>query len=195
MKISLSVMFLIMPFLCAYPQQTETKVKFRGGMMLHSGYLKNTRADQPINEACYGIGGQLSYTIGNHFRLGTEGYASNLGYREQDGYYKLGWGGLLLGYQLNDKKIHPVISLTLGGGKIKDMFFIQGNTSDDVIDQVIYRKYPVMLASPSVSVEYSLKSSLTLVMKLDYLMPLFSPHHTDYAYGPRLYLGILFNRS
>jgi hypothetical protein len=195
MKITLSLFLLLIPSLIINAQQTESNVIFRGGMMLHSGYLQNNRSTQTINGACYGIGGQLSYTLDNNFRLGSEGYASNSNYGDQDGYYKLGWGGLLLGYQFNSRKIRPVISLTLGGGKVKDMFIIEGNTSDNANDVVVFRKYPVMLATPAVSVEYAIKERLSLVLKIDYLIPLFSSNYSDFAYGPRLYLGILFNRS
>jgi hypothetical protein len=195
MKILISVSLWLIPILFIYPQQSDTNVRFRGGMMLHSGYLKNSRSAQPVEGVCNGIGGQLSFNLGNRFRLGTEGYASNLGYRGQDGYYKLGWGGLLAGYQIGNKKLHPVLSVTLGGGKVKDLYFTGDDLSEDDTYSVIYRNYPVMLAAPAVSLEYALKSKLTLVLKLDYLIPLFSVYKNDYAFGPRLYLGILFNRS
>jgi hypothetical protein len=158
MKICFSIALFLILFQFAGAQHSGTKVTFRGGMMLHLGYLHNARTVQTIGGTCNGIGGQLSFTLGNNFRLGTEGYASNLGYKEQDGYFKLGWGGLLLAYQFGNRKIHPVIGITLGGGKVKDMYFIQGSVTDEAIDEVIFRKYGVMLASPAVSIEYALKT-------------------------------------
>jgi hypothetical protein len=194
MKIIFSV---LIAFLIITPAvgQNKNNIKFRGGMLLHTGYLKNERNTQAINGNCFGIGGQLSYTFNNHLRFGTEGYASSFGYKEQDGYYKLGWGGILFAYQFAGEKVHPVIGLTIGGGKVKDLFFISGDVSDDFADEVIYRKYNIMLASPAISLEYSLKDRLTLIAKLDFMLPVFSDHYKDFAYGPRLYLGILFNRS
>ena len=94
-------------------------------MLLHTGYLKNTGQTNNLSGACFGIGGQLTFTPRDHFRLGVEGYTSNISYKAQDGYFKLGWGGLLLGYQLGHKRIHAVISFTLGGGKVNDMQFIE----------------------------------------------------------------------
>ncbi len=137
----------------------------------------------------------MTFTPGRHFRFGTEGYASYFNYPQKEGSFKLGWGGLLLGYQITGKKIHPILSFTLGGGKVNELQFIEVNTGDDEIDRIIYRKYPVMLASPAVSIEYALKSKLTLVMKADYLIPVFTSGERDFASGPRLYIGVLFNRQ
>jgi len=195
MKKGISIIIILIVFQNAKPQLPDEQMKFSGGMMCHTGYIQNNRSIQKLSGICYGIGGQMTFSYRSNVRAGLEGYASNFKYRGQEGYYKLGWGGLLLGYQVSDKRLHPVVSLTLGGGKIRDLFFVEGSTSDDEIDRVIYRKYPVMLISPSISAEYSLKSKLTLVMKLDYVLPIFSLHRSDYANGPRLYLGILFNRG
>jgi len=194
MRISLTIILLLLPFFLANTQQDEAKIKYRGGMLFHSGYLKTEGPSPSISGACYGIGGQLTFTPRDHFRFGAEGYASYAGYRQQDGIFKLGWGGLLAGYQFNNHKLSPVLALTLGGGKVNDLQFIDVHTGDDEIDQVIYRKYPVMLASPALSAEYALKSKLSVVMKIDYLIPLFSSHQTGFASGPRVYLGIMFNR-
>ena len=194
MRTGLTVILSLLPFLYASPRQDGSKMMYRGGMMFHSGYLKTRGPSPAISGACYGIGGQLTFTPRDHFRFGAEGYASYAGHNQHEGSYKLGWGGLLAGYQFNNRKLHPVLGLTLGGGKVNDLQFIDVNTGDDEIDQVIYRKYPVMLASPALSAEYALKSKLTVVMKIDYLIPLFSSHHAGFASGPRVYLGILFNR-
>ena len=195
MKKTLLLTALVLLINIAHSQETEVKKKrFIGGMVVHSGYLENSRSQDNISGVCYGIGGQMAFRFGKHFRLGTEGYASNFSYKNNEGQYKLGWGGLLVGYQLGNKKWKPVLSLTLGGGKVKDMYFVSGNVSDDYTDNVRYRVYSDMLVSPSVGIEYALKSNLSLVMKADYIIPVFSDNYTNYAYGPRIYVGILFNK-
>ena len=191
-KIALLCLLFSIAFI-SNSQEKKTK-RFIGGMLIHSGYLANSRTQDNISGICYGLGGQLSFLLGEHFRLGTEGYASNYSYPENEGYYKLGWGGLLIGYQLEAKKWKPVLSFTIGGGKIKDLYFVSGSVSDDNIDNVRYRVFSDMLVSPSLSIEYTLKSSLSLVMRMDYIFPVFSSNFNDYAYGPRIYLGILFSK-
>ena len=197
MKHLLLLSLIILSQLTTQAQNSsELPIKFRGGMMLHTSYLGNTRTEHPLSGIGYGIGGQLSYAIGDHFRLGTQGHASNLRYKGQEGTYKLGWGGLLIGYQITYGRLHPVVGLTLGGGHIKDMYFLETTNLDpDGTRTIIYRNYSSMLISPSLSAEYTLKSNMTLLLKIDYIFPVFSEHKEDFASGPRLYLGILFNRD
>lgn len=173
--------------------QEEKKDIFCGGMFLHTGYLTNTRTTENIDGLCEGLGGQLSFFVGDNLRIGTEGYASTAKYKG-DGFYKLGWGGLMFGYEFNKWKLIPVISCTIGGGSVKDLYIINANTTDNNPDNVIFRKYSVMLISPSLSFEYPLTSIIHIVTKFDYVLSLSSNNKTDYANGPRAYVGVLFNK-
>jgi len=189
------LLIAIVACLTGYAQGDNEPVKFRGGMCIHSGYLANKRTTEAVQGGCFGIGGKLSFTTGQYFRVGAEGYTSSLGYQNQDGYYKLNWGGLLMEYQLlHANKIYPVLGITLGGGKVEDMFFLPEDPEGIATDQIIFREYPLLICTPSLSAEYRLKSKLTLLLRLDYILPLFSEYTQDFAYGPRLYLGVLFNR-
>ncbi|MBN1951409.1 MAG: hypothetical protein JW801_09400 [Bacteroidales bacterium] len=195
MKSILISFLLILIIQDAFPQDLSNPPTFKGGMMLHSGYLSAGRSEQAISGSCFGIGGKLSFTAGKYLRLGTEGYASTLGYSGQEGYYKLGWGGLLVDFPiLSGKRLSPVVSLTLGGGHVKDVYFLESVPGAPATHEVVYRSFATMLAVPSVSLEYSLKTKLTLVLKVDYAIPLFSDYTDDFAWGPRVYLGVLFNR-
>lgn len=197
MKKTLFLLFLIFSLTNVHAQNSsDARVKFRGGMMLHSSYLSNARSEQSISGPGWGIGGQLSYSIGDHFRLGTQGHASNIRYKGQEGSYKLGWGGLLFGYQLSGRRLHPVAGVTIGGGHVRDLYFLETTGPDtDGTRTIVYRSYSTMLVSPSLSAEYILKSNMTLILKVDYILPVFSEHGQDFASGPRIYLGILFNRD
>ena len=190
---------LLYCFLFTFPglfsQGAGDEIRFRGGMMLHTGYVKNARTENTINGICKGLGGQLTYTIAPQLRIGTEGYASSYGYPHQEGYYRLGWGGLLIGYQTGRKRLHFVSGITIGGGTVKDLFFIGQDTAESGIQNVVYRRYSSFLVVPAASLEYTAGTRLTCVLKLDYILPFFNSHHSDYAYGPRVYFGILFNRD
>ncbi len=190
----LSLSFLCLFLLRASAQEKEN-MKYSGGMFLHSGYIENSRQNQKISGFCYGIGGQISFHLSSHFRIGTEGYASNYHYSSGNGYYKLGWGGILFGYEVGDFKWQPVANVTIGGGKVSDLYILNGNIDDAASDEVVYRIYSDMLIAPAVQLEYPLSSLTKLTMKVDYIIPLFSDHYIDYAYGPRLYLGVLFSRD
>jgi hypothetical protein len=166
-------------------------------MLLHTGYLKNVQKDSPIKGACFGVGGKLSFTLSDHFRLGAEGYTSTYSYDEQPGYFKLGWGGILSEYQIFKKSsLSPVLGLTVGGGRIHDLYFrdYPTTTGDYSVD---YQSSASLFFSPSVSLEYLLKSKLTLVLQVVFVSPLVlssTKANIEYAYGPRVYLGMLFNR-
>ena len=62
-------------------EKTE-KIKFGydGGMMLHTGYLQGTipQISHQAKGMPFGIGGAIKFHIGKHFRVGSEGYVSNL---------------------------------------------------------------------------------------------------------------------
>jgi hypothetical protein len=175
-------------------QIVEKQIVFTGGMFLHSGYIQNSRQFENINGLCSGIGGQGFFHIGKHFRLGSEGYGSTFRYAHNPGYYKLGWGGILTGFQYKYKRFKPMISLTFGGGKVHDLYLLDGKVDDDLSDITLYRVYSNMLVVPAVSLHYALKAKINLAFKIDYSLPLFSDNKANYAYGPRFYMGILFNK-
>jgi hypothetical protein len=175
-------------------QEKEKPVVFTGGMYLHTGYVKNSGINQEINGMCSGIGGQMVFHLTEHFRLGSEGYASEYGYPGNPGFYKLGWGGLLTGYQARFNRVKPMISLTLGGGKIRDLYHVSGEVTDNIPDISVYRVYSTMLLVPAISLHYALKGKINLALKVDYTLPVFLGHTDNFAFGPRFYLGVMFSK-
>jgi hypothetical protein len=172
----------------------EKREHFRGGMMFHTGYLTNQLNHPEINGVCSGIGGKIVFPVFKHLRVGTEGYVSNYNYPNSEGFYKLGWGGLLGEYQFWNKRFTPVIGVTVGGGKIRDVYPVNSNIGDNNSDEVIFKVYSTLIVAPHISFEYKLSEHINLVTKADYL---FYPgiDNPDYvAKGPRIYFGVLFSR-
>ncbi len=167
---------------------------FKGGMFLHAGYISNTNANPHIDGLCTGIGGKISFRTGNHFRFGTEGYVSTYEYKDSEGFYKLGWGGLLAEYQFLNKKYTPVVGVTFGGGKITDLYPLLGDFKDNVGDIAIYKVFGTMVIAPHVSFEYKITHNINFVVKADYLLYPGLDYPDFVAKGPRLYVGILFSR-
>lgn len=172
----------------------EKREHFRGGMMLHSGFISNKLENPEIKGVCTGIGGKIVFPFMKHFRIGTEGYVSTYNYPKSEGFYKLGWGGLLAEYQLSDNRLTPVFGVTIGGGRIRDLYPLAGNFSDNDADVAIYKVYSTMIIAPQVSLEYKVTTHINLACKVDYLLfP--GIDYPDYiARGPRLYVGVLFSR-
>ncbi|HNW50345.1 MAG TPA: hypothetical protein PKH79_04630 [Prolixibacteraceae bacterium] len=167
---------------------------FRGGMMFHTGYLTNQLQGNEIKGICSGIGGKIVFPVMKHLRFGAEGYVSNHHYPESEGFYKLGWGGVLGEYQFRNKRFTPVAGVTVGGGKVRDLYPLAGNYSDNQVDEVIFKVYSTMIVAPHVSVEYKLTDHINLVSKVDYLFYPGIDYPDDVASGPRIYFGILFSR-
>ncbi len=172
----------------------EKRELFRGGMFLHAGYVANQLDYPAVNGITTGIGGKISFRLGKHFRAGTEGYATSYGYENNEGQYKLGWGGLLAEYQFSDNRLTPVLGVTIGGGKIHDLYMVDGNYIDNLPDDAIYKVYSAFILNPHFSLEYRLTHNLNLVGKIDYLLFPGAGYPDYVANGPRLYIGILFMR-
>jgi hypothetical protein len=189
--------FFISLFMVCFLFSGFTQVKrehFRGGMLLHAGYLSNNAGQTEINGMCTGIGGKIVFPIGKFLRVGTEGYVSNYSYKESNGFYKLGWGGLLTECQLSEKRFRPVIGVTVGGGRIRDLYPLSGDFTDNEADAAIYKDYSALIITPHISVEYGLTANLNIVAKIDYILYPGINYPTFIAHGPRMYIGILFSR-
>jgi hypothetical protein len=178
--------------MCSHAQ--TKREHFRGGMFPHIGYLYNQLGDTKIEGFCSGIGGKLVFPVTDHIRIGTEGYVTSYNYKNNEGFYKLGWGGLLVEYQFEQKKLMPVVGVTFGGGGIKDLYPVLGDYTDNFPDAAIYKKYSSLVIAPQISLEYRLTSHINLATKVDYLFYPGLDYPEFVARGPRLYLGVLFSR-
>ncbi len=167
---------------------------FRGGMFLHAGFISNNNTNTPVKGFTTGIGGKITFRTGKHLRLGTEGYVSNYEYPDSDGFYKIGWGGLLAEYQFLNSNFTPVLGVTIGGGKITDLYPLSGDFKDNIEDSAIYKVYGTMIVAPHISFEYKITHNINAVTKLDYVLYPGIDYPDFVAKGPRLYIGILFCR-
>ena len=89
MKKTTLIILLTITTLSGFAQEKQL---FDGGMMLHAGYLNgNIKAlDYNTKGMTYGIGGMLRFHIGNHLRVGGEGYVSNLSQMGNGSYVRMG---------------------------------------------------------------------------------------------------------
>lgn len=177
---------------------------FSGGMMLHTGYVSSREftitgsSPQSVKAEGMptGIGGAIRFSFGDHLRLGTEGYVSNLTYGDYDNSrISLGWGGLLADVIFEGKKISPYLGVTLGGGRLRNIT-ISAPTPLDFIPEkeVSFRSYSMFVVTPYVGAEYSVTSKLKISVKLDYIFNL-SASQPDFIHGPRIYIGFIFDRT
>lgn len=93
----IALLALCLLSVAAGAQEKKLLRGFDGGMMVHTGYLSGNldAIGYHAKGAPMGIGGVIRLHLGDHFRIGSEGYVSTLSQRGNGSYLKYGWGGLL----------------------------------------------------------------------------------------------------
>lgn len=194
----LLILFLFLPlYISAETSSVSRKLirGFDGGMMLHTGFLKGdiAPADYSAEGMPLGIGGVIRLHLGERWRIGTEGYMSNLNQLDNGSYIRYGWGGLLADYSWRFQHFSIYAGLTAGGGANTDLLMFDEASSDwGYIDGTLYQKQTFLALDPFCGVELQLSDALRLTLKCDFLKPL-SANSSTIPIGPRLYLGFIFS--
>jgi len=164
-----------------------------GGMMLHTGYLSGSieSLNYKASGMPFGVGGVLHVHLGEHFRIGGEGYVSTLKQMGNGSYIKYGWGGILGDFIWTFKHVMPYAGLTVGGGSNTDFLMMDSPNDDFRIDgEAYYRKRGFMLIAPYIGCDFILSHKIHLTAKMDFLSPI--GKDLQIPLGPRLYFGIIF---
>lgn len=183
--------------LSAQNDNVEKKKIFQGydgGMMLHAGYIKSYNYALGMSQEGWtkGIGGAIRFHFGEHYRIGTEGYVSNLGMLGNDSYIKTFWAGLLNDFYWQFGKFMPYAGLTLGGGTVTNCYIIDGITNDwEAEEKVIFKKDAIVAIDPFIGCDYCVTDAMHLTFKIDYLMGI-GNKSTYFPQGPRFYIGFIF---
>ena len=207
--VTISLLYILTLNMFASDMTPERKFAYKGfsgGMMLHTGYVSSgeftiTGQNFPartiqVEGMPTGIGGAMRFHFGNHLRVGTEGYVSNLTYGEyENSRISVGWGGILADLFFEGEKFSPYFGVTVGGGRVRNTTIFSPTPEDFIMDEkVSYRSYSIFSVAPFVGVEYKLTPKMRLALKLDYLINA-SDYRPDFVRGPRIYIGFIFDRS
>jgi hypothetical protein len=201
----LALLVFIAP-LSAQKQSRFAYTGFSGGMMVHTGYLGGgniTLTDldgnlysRTLEGAPTGIGGVARIHLGNHLRIGGEGYVSTLRYggKGNDSHARIGWGGLLADCMWKIRRWIPYVGGTIGGGGFKNLTLATSTPLDTQMETgASFRKYSYMVFVPFVGVEFAMTDKMRLNLKADWMLNL-TNRQSDFASGPRIYFGISFYR-
>ena len=191
-RIVLTILCLLIA-MAVSAQEKELLYGFDGGMMIHSGYLSGNldAIGYQAKGAPLGIGGVIRLHLGEHVRIGSEGYVSTLSQRGNGSYLKYGWGGLLADFYTVMGRFQPYAGLTLGGGAMTTLLMFEEPTSAwDPVDGTRYHKQGFMAIDPFVGCDFIVAGPMHMTLKVDYLCAVSDskvlPH------GPRVYIGFLF---
>lgn len=175
-----------------------------GGMMIHSGFVQSKTfayvtpdgvptSPRKVSGAPFGIGGAAKVILGEHLRVGGEGYVSTLNYGEHSSYSTTGWGGILADLIWSRNRWSWFAGATVGGGGVKNVTLFEEIPLDLGIEKnsVSYRRYGFMGIAPYIGAEYSLTERIRLIFKADWLLNISNPQ-PDFLSGPRFYIGFNF---
>lgn len=193
MKKRIIISFCLLLAVTAAAQDKKLIRGFDGGMMVHSGYLSGLldAIGYSAKGAPLGIGGVMHIHLGNHIRVGSEGYVSTLGQLDNGSYLKYGWGGLLADVYTVLNRFQPYAGLTLGGGAMTSLLMMENPVSEWApIDGTRYHKQGFMAIDPFVGCDVIVSGPMHLTLKVDYLCALSQSNLLPH--GPRVYLGFLF---
>lgn len=202
-KFIFCIAFCILSLSSTTAQESEKGFTgFSGGMMIHSGYMwgndfqitdnqNNTIAEKNVPHVPFGIGGALRLHFGAHFRLGMDGGVTTLSNRRSGQRWQLGFGNILAEGTWSYRNFLFFVGGSIGGGGVRNMVLLSANDQDYQLEnQVLYRKYGVLLVTPAAGFEYALSSRMHLICKVDCAFNLL--YQKDFAMGPRVYLGFIF---
>lgn len=172
--------------------QEPKKQFFDGGMMVHTGYLQGhySAVDYDAKGMTFGLGGVLRFHLGNHLRLGGEGYVSTLRQMRNGSYIRTNWGGILVDGYWKFGRWQPYVGLTVGGGRSSSLLLFDGSSEDwEPENKTVVHSEAFFCLDPNIGVEFALTPAVHLTFKTDWLIPLPT---REIPSGARFYLGVVF---
>lgn len=165
---------------------------FDGGMMVHTGYMHAT-----LNALGYeakgmniGLGGIVRFHVGNHFRIGGEGYVSTLHQMKNGSYVRTGCGGMVADAYWRLGRWIPSLGVTIGGGKATTLLVFDGSADDwEAESEVVFHKTPFFFVSPNIGVEFVITEAVHLTLRVDRQFPI---SKKEIPSGVRFYIGFVF---
>lgn len=184
---------------------------YEGGMMLHTGYLYGgfPQIGYPVSGAAVGIGGLIKIRLGNHWRVGTEGYASTLPQLKNGSYSRFGWGGLLGDFYWTFGRFSPYVGLTIGGGVNSNLIILDPSRTANPwspLENSYFNRRGFFAIAPFVGCDFAVTDFFHLSLKADWLncvtpsAPVapgspstqVSSAQPAIPTGPRFYIGFIF---
>lgn len=180
----------------AQPPQDKALFRnsFGGGMMLNAGWLFGDIEQLQYEAGGFttGIGGQVKVGLGEHFRIGSEGYVLSAPRMGNGSYIELGWGGVLADFCWRKGRFIPYLGFTVGGGSRKVFLMFEGSGSDWLPEgKTFFNRQAFMAIAPFAGMEFALTESMHLNFNLQWLNALSSSGRLLPS-GPCLQVGFSF---
>lgn len=190
-KIILASLALMIVLFCRAQERKVVK-GFDGGMMVHTGYLfGNLPEAGSVSGMPFGLGGVVRMHLGEHWRVGGEGYVSTLRQLGNGSYVRYGWGGLLADFYWQFGRFFPYAGLTVGGGADTNLIVNGDKVGDwEPRENVYFNKQGFLALAPFIGCDYAVSEAFHLTLKADWLNCISSK--LQIPTGPRLFFGFIF---
>lgn len=192
-SIVVSLFVVVVCELSLNAQNTKLFQGFDGGMMVHTGYLHGgvPGLEYDAEGMPAGIGGVIRLHLGDHLRVGSEGYVSTLKQNHNGSYIKYGWGGILADACFQVGSLMPYAGLTIGGGSVSYLLMLGEQVPvGQPIENSYHHSVPFLAIDPFIGCDYIVSDAFHLTLKADWLQCV--NQGNDIPTGPRLYLGFIF---
>lgn len=160
--------------------------------MFHTGLMKADFASPDFHNqgASFGMGGTLRFHLGNHVRIGGEGFVSTMKHMGNGSYSRTGWGGVLADAYWTFGRWMPFAGVAAGGGTCSTLLVFEGSDDDWAAEpNAVLHNESFFFVSPNIGVEFALTQAVHLTLRVDRLMP---TKKTEMPLGWRFYLGFVF---
>lgn len=186
-----NILFIIL-FCLSTNIHAQNRQRFDGGIMVHTGYLQEyfSALDYEAQGITFGLDGALRFHLGNHFRLGGEGYVSTMKQMDNGIYSRTSWSGLLADAYWQFGRWQPYVGVIVGGGITFSLLMFEGSAEDcEAETDAFLHSELFFFVNPNIGVEYALSEAVHLTLKVDRLFPVSS---IEMPKEIRCYLGFVF---
>ena len=192
MKIHVMSLLFLLITMHVFSQNNKSNL-YSGGMLFYQpGYTTTSTDYQTLKNNSNSIGGILRFYISDYFTAGIYGGSQRTKYITEgsdNSYISLGYGGPFAGVSHKSGKFRYTLSVFAGMGSVKNLH-VQSQSENKLTDAYL-TKYPALVYSPILSVDYALNSKISFTLQGVYLI---ANYDNKFLYNPTLQFGILFNR-
>ncbi|MBI4977906.1 MAG: hypothetical protein HZC28_10500 [Spirochaetes bacterium] len=164
-----------------------------GGMFYHAGYGDVRSPFGDISGLSAGLGGRLAFSVLPWLRAGGMGFASGFDYNGPGlpgSYCSIGAGGATVEAFTAFGPVVCSIGMLAGGGTIRQLHIISNQSAG--VSTVSYTSTGTFIAVPFCIIEMPVTPAFSIAVMADWLFG--TRIISGSSYGPRVHLGILFNR-
>lgn len=175
--ISFCLLFSLCPLFAQNEDSVEQKKFFRGiegGVVFNTGYIFENFPEIGYSGGGVplGVGGRGLVILGDHLRVGGEGYMNTMGLDKKGSESIYAFGGAMADFCWKFGPVLAYIGSNIGGGILKNFVSTQQPSHSWEEVGAYYNKQFVWSAHPYTGVQIRLTNKIALIIQVSYTLPL-----------------------